>query len=78
MKTARRGSSSGIFSQCLFIISTAQDEQVLAASVCVDALHMCPRVHVGSNYLKSTPTTVSHGRTRLGRKSTKDTVSTWV
>lgn len=77
VKTARRGSISGIFSQCLFIISTLRDEQVLDTSLCVDALHTCARVHVGSNYLESTPTTVGRGRTRPGRKSTKDTVSTW-
>lgn len=74
MKTAKRRSVLQIFKPCLFIISTPQDEQVLATFVCiVTYTRVC--VHMGSYYLKSTPAIFSRGWTRPGRKSTKATVS---
>lgn len=51
------------------------------ACVCSYYIHecVCVCVHMGSYYLKSTPTTVSRGWTRPDRKSTKATVppSAW-
>lgn len=46
------------------------------SSVCTSKACVCACVNMGCYYLKSTPTMVSWGRTRPGRKSTKATVST--
>lgn len=45
-------------------------------SACRCNAHVCACARMGSYYLKSTATIISHCRTRPGRKSTKATVTT--
>lgn len=77
---SKEGFFAVIFSRCLFIVSTLQDQQVLATLVCVCSCnthtHTCACSHMGSYNLKSTPTIARRGRTRPGRKKKKSTKAT--